>query len=81
MAFRKHRFSKTLPLKRDLKGLYKIREGSYRIIFEVLENDQTIITHSIGHVEIPTNEDSSGCALTVELTRRDRRERSGRAIC
>jgi len=37
------------PLKGDLKGLYKIREGSYRIIFEILKNEQTIIIHNIGH--------------------------------
>ena len=37
------------PLKGQLSGLYKIREGSYRIIFEVLRNEQTIIIHAIGH--------------------------------
>jgi mRNA interferase RelE/StbE len=37
------------PLKGELSGLYKLREGSYRIIFEVLRSDQTIIVHAIGH--------------------------------
>jgi mRNA interferase RelE/StbE len=41
--------TKLFPLKGDLSGLYKIREGSYRIIFEILKNEQTIVIHSIGH--------------------------------
>lgn len=41
--------TKLFPLRGELKGLYKIREGSYRIIFEILKNEQTIIIHSIGH--------------------------------
>jgi mRNA interferase RelE/StbE len=41
--------AKLFPLKGDLKGLYKIREGSYRIIFEILKNEQTIIIHKICH--------------------------------
>jgi mRNA interferase RelE/StbE len=41
--------TKLFPLKGDLKGLHKIREGSYRIIFEILNNEQTIVIHSIGH--------------------------------
>ena len=40
---------KLFPLKGELSGLYKIREGSYRIIFEIMKNEQTIIIHSIGH--------------------------------
>jgi mRNA interferase RelE/StbE len=41
--------AKLYPLKGKLGGLFKIREGSYRIIFEILRNEQTIIIHSIGH--------------------------------
>jgi mRNA interferase RelE/StbE len=41
--------TRLFPLKGELKGLYKIREGSYRIIFEILTNEQTIIIHAIGH--------------------------------
>ncbi|MGA7722296.1 MAG: type II toxin-antitoxin system RelE/ParE family toxin [Ignavibacteriaceae bacterium] len=41
--------TKVFPLKGYLTGLYKLREGSYRIIFEILENEMTIIIHSIGH--------------------------------
>ncbi|MBI5463429.1 MAG: type II toxin-antitoxin system RelE/ParE family toxin [Ignavibacteriales bacterium] len=41
--------TKLFPLKGELSGLYKIREGSYRIIFEILRNDRTIIVHTIGH--------------------------------
>jgi mRNA interferase RelE/StbE len=41
--------AKLYPLKGKLSGLYKIREGPYRIIFEVLHNEQMIVIHSIGH--------------------------------
>jgi mRNA interferase RelE/StbE len=41
--------TKLYPLKGDLSGLHKIREGSYRIIFEILHNEQVIVIHSIGH--------------------------------
>jgi mRNA interferase RelE/StbE len=41
--------TKLYPLKGELNGLYKIREGSYRILFEVLRNEQTIVIHAIGH--------------------------------
>ncbi|MFH1196931.1 MAG: type II toxin-antitoxin system RelE/ParE family toxin [bacterium] len=41
--------TKLFPLKGELNGLFKIREGSYRIIFEILRNEQTIIIHYIGH--------------------------------
>jgi mRNA interferase RelE/StbE len=41
--------TKLFPLKRDLAGLFKLREGSYRIIFEVLRTERTIIVHAIGH--------------------------------
>ncbi|MFA5806376.1 MAG: type II toxin-antitoxin system RelE/ParE family toxin [Melioribacteraceae bacterium] len=41
--------TKVFPLKGDLAGLYKLREGSYRIILEIFHHDLTIIVHSIGH--------------------------------
>ena len=41
--------TKLFPLKGELSGLYKIREGSYRIIFEILRNDRIIVVHAIGH--------------------------------
>ncbi len=33
----------------DLAGLYKLRVGSYRIIYEILEGENLIIIHAIGH--------------------------------
>jgi mRNA interferase RelE/StbE len=41
--------TKLYPLKGDLRGLYKLREGSYRIIFEVLHAEKVILVHAIGH--------------------------------
>ena len=41
--------TKLYPLKGELKGLYKIREGAYRIIIEILKTEQAIIIHSVGH--------------------------------
>jgi len=33
----------------DLAGLYKLRVGDYRVIYEVLWNEKTIVIHAIGH--------------------------------
>lgn len=33
----------------ELAGLYKLRVGSYRIIYEILESENLIIVHAIGH--------------------------------
>jgi len=33
----------------DLAGLYKLRVGSYRVIYEILDMEQLIIIHAIGH--------------------------------
>jgi len=33
----------------DLAGLYKLRVGSYRVIYEILEAERLIIIHAIGH--------------------------------
>ena len=43
------RSAKLFPLKGELAGLYKIREGSYRVIFEIIHDERLIIIHSIGH--------------------------------
>ena len=37
------------PLAADLAGLYKLREGDYRIIYEVLRKEKKIVIHAIGH--------------------------------
>ncbi len=36
-------------LKGDLAGMYKLREGDYRIIYQVLRKEKAIIIHSIGN--------------------------------
>jgi len=33
----------------DLTGLYKVRVGNYRIIYEVLWDEETIVIHAVGH--------------------------------
>lgn len=33
----------------DLPGLYKLRVGDYRVIYEVLWDEETIVIHAIGH--------------------------------
>lgn len=33
----------------DLAGLYKLRVGDYRILYEVLQDEQSIVIHQIGH--------------------------------
>ncbi len=37
------------PLKGDLAGLFKYREGDYRIIYEPLHKEKLIVVHEIGH--------------------------------
>ncbi len=37
------------PLSGDLAGLFKFRVGDYRIIYEILEAEQVIVIHAIGH--------------------------------
>ncbi|HXI24382.1 MAG TPA: type II toxin-antitoxin system RelE/ParE family toxin [Pyrinomonadaceae bacterium] len=36
-------------LKGELRGLYKLREGDYRIVYGLLRSEQTIVVHLIGH--------------------------------
>jgi mRNA interferase RelE/StbE len=33
----------------DLSGLYKLRAGDYRILYEIHHDEQTIVIHGIGH--------------------------------
>jgi mRNA interferase RelE/StbE len=33
----------------DLAGLYKLRVGDYRILYEILYNEKAIVVHIIGH--------------------------------
>ena len=33
----------------ELAGLYKLRVGNYRVVYEILHNEQTIVIHLIGH--------------------------------
>jgi len=33
----------------DLAGLYKFRAGDYRIVYEILHDEQTIVIHIVGH--------------------------------
>ena len=36
-------------LKGTLAGLYRLREGDYRIMYQVLRKEHVIMIHSIGH--------------------------------
>jgi mRNA interferase RelE/StbE len=33
----------------DLAGLYKLRVGDYRVLFEILHEEDTVVVHAIGH--------------------------------
>jgi len=33
----------------DLAGLLKLRVGDYRVIYEVLHKERTLIVHAVGH--------------------------------
>ena len=37
------------PLTSDLAGFYKLRVGDYRVLYEILYDEQTIVIHKIGH--------------------------------
>ncbi len=37
------------PLSGDMEGFFKLRVGNYRVIYEVLWKERTIIIHAIGH--------------------------------
>lgn len=33
----------------ELRGLYKLREGDYRVIYEIIHKENLIVIHCIGH--------------------------------
>ena len=33
----------------DLAGLYKLRVGDYRVVYEILHSEQVVVVHLIGH--------------------------------
>ena len=37
------------PLRGDLIGLYKFRIGDYRVIYEIIHEEKTIVIHAVGH--------------------------------
>ena len=37
------------PLRGDLIGLHKLRVADYRVIYEIVHNEKTIIIHAVGH--------------------------------
>ena len=37
------------PLKGPLRGLNKLREGDYRIVYQILRAERVILVHLIGH--------------------------------
>ena len=37
------------PLKGELSGLFKCREGDYRIIYQPIRGEMLIVVHEIGH--------------------------------
>ncbi len=40
---------KPTPLVGELSGLYKLRTGDYRVIYEILRQESLIVIHAIGH--------------------------------
>ncbi len=38
-----------LPLEGNLSGLYKLRVGDWRVMYEVNHNDRVITVHKVGH--------------------------------
>lgn len=37
------------PLDGNLSGLYKLRVGDWRVIYEVNHNDKVVTVHKVGH--------------------------------
>ncbi len=37
------------PLRHDLKGLYKLRVGDWRVIYEIKHNELVVLIVKIGH--------------------------------
>jgi len=40
---------KPAALSGNLAGLYRLRVGDYRVVYEILHDEQTIVIHLIGH--------------------------------
>jgi mRNA interferase RelE/StbE len=40
---------RTEALTGELAGLHKLRVGDYRVIYEILRDEQIIVIHAIGH--------------------------------
>ena len=38
-----------IPLTGDLAGLYKLRVGDYRVIYEFIDEEKVVIVDRIGH--------------------------------
>lgn len=38
-----------IPLEGNLAGLYKLRVGDWRVVYEVNHNDKVVIIHRVGH--------------------------------
>ena len=38
-----------ISLKGRLAGLCKLRDGDYRVIYQILPNEKTLLIHAIGH--------------------------------
>ena len=37
------------PLVGELEGLWSARRGDYRVIYEILEDDETVLIHRVQH--------------------------------
>jgi mRNA interferase RelE/StbE len=40
---------KPTALKGELSGLFKLREGDFRIIYQILHKERIVVIHAIGH--------------------------------
>ena len=40
---------KPKSLKGEFAGLYKLREGDYRILYEIIRKEKVVAIHSVGH--------------------------------
>ncbi len=38
-----------LPLKGSFKGLYKLRVGPWRVIYQIDREDRAVVVHLVGH--------------------------------
>ena len=41
--------AKQLPLSANLAGLYKLRVGDFRVIYQILYKDLILLIHAVGH--------------------------------